>query len=134
VITVLGKTAEQKRQAHQIAGLALAKLRTARGNISGKETELAQAIELYIDGLQNVNSDEAVKAYQGLVAWVPELSAMPPAPKISEKNIDSPKVVILQEQTSCFVSEARAAWKTFNEEAKTRNTQQTTFVQYTEQS
>ena len=143
-IKVLEKESEQSGKAHQKAELALGELRTAHGKISKTETELTEALETYRDGLQGLTSDEAVSSYDWLLTWEPELTAMPTASKISAKKIDSAKVAALQEQLAAFVSEAKAWWektsgtiktriKAFNDEVKTRNAQESTFSQYSEQ-
>jgi exonuclease SbcC len=134
-VTVLEKEAEQNGKAHQKAEHALGALRTAHGKISGMETELTEALESYRDGLQSLSSDESAAAYEWLLAWAMELTAMPTA---------SAKVVNLHEQLATFVSETKAWWektsgaiktrvKAFNEQAKTRNAEESTLGQYSEQ-
>jgi exonuclease SbcC len=143
-ITVLVKEAEQSGQAHQKAAQALGELRTAHGKISGMEAELTQALENYRDGLQSLTSDEPVAAYEWLLAWAPNLAAMPKAAELSPGKMDSDKVVNVQAQLAMFVSEVKAWWektsgaiktriKAFNDEAKTRNAQESTLKQYSEQ-
>lgn len=143
-ITVLEKEAEQSGKAHQKAEQALGELRIAHGKIAGMETELAEAIESYRDGLQGVTSDESMAAYEWLSAWAPEVTAMPTASKLSAKKIDSAKVVALQEQMATFITEAKEWWektsgaiktriKEFNDQAKTRNAEESTLGQSSEQ-
>jgi exonuclease SbcC len=143
-ITVLEKEAEQNGKAHQKAEQALGELRTAHGKISGMEAELTEALDSYRDGLQSLTSDDSVAAYEWLLAWAPELTAMPTASKLSPKKVNSATVGNLQEQMATFVSEAKAWWektsgaiktriKAFNDEAKTRNAQESTLSQYSEQ-
>ena len=143
-ITILEKEAELSVKAHQKAEKALGELRTAHGKISGMETELTEALESYRDGLQSLTSDESVAAYAWLLAWSPNLTAMPTASKPPPKRIDSAKVVNLQEQMATFVSEVKEWWekasgaiktriKAFNDEAKSRNAQESTLSQYSEQ-
>ena len=143
-ITGLEKESEQNGKAHQIAEQTLGELRTANGRISKTETELAEALETYREGLQSLTSDDAVASYEWLLTWESKLTAMPTASKISAKKIDSAKVAALQEQLTIFVSEAKAWWektsgaiktriKAFNDEEKTRNAQESTFSQYSEQ-
>lgn len=143
-ITVFEKEADQSGKAHKKAEQALGDLRTAYGKISGMETELAEALESYRDGLQSLTSDESVAAYEWLSAWAPELTAMPTASKLSHKKIDLAKVANLQEQTATSISEAKTWWeksssaiktriRAFNEEAKTRNAEESALGQYSEQ-
>jgi exonuclease SbcC len=143
-ITGLEKESEQNGKAYQKAERALGEFRTAHGKISGMEAELNEALETYRDELESLTSDEAVSSYEWLLAWESVLTAMPTPLNISPKKIDSAKVVTLQEQLATFVSEAKAWWektsgaiktriKAFNDEAKTRNAQESTLSQYSEQ-
>ncbi len=143
-IKLLEKESEQSGKAHQKAEQALGELRTAHGKISGMETELNEALESYRDELESLTSDEAVASYEWLLAWETQLTAMPTASKLSPKKLDPAKVVNLQEQMATFVSEAKAWWektsgaiktriKAFNDEAKTRNAEESTLSQYSEQ-
>jgi exonuclease SbcC len=70
--------------------------------------------------------------------------AMPTVSIISHENIDSAKIVALQEQLAVFVANAKRWWerasgvikariKAFNDEAKTRNAQESSLSQSSEQ-
>jgi exonuclease SbcC len=142
-IKVLEKESDQSGKAHQKADQALGELRTAHGKISQTETELTEALETYGEGLQSLIPDEAVASYEWLRTWEPELTAMPTASTISAKKIDSAKVVALQEQLTTFVREVKAWWektsgavrtriRAFNDEAKTRNANESTLRQHSE--
>jgi len=143
-ITVLEKEAKEKRKAYQKKEQVLGELRIAHGKISGMETELIEAVASYRDGLKGLTSDEVVAAYEWLLGWAPNLTALPAASKLSSNKIDSAEVVNLQEQIATFAAEAKAWWentsgviklriKAFHEEAKARNARESTLGQDSEQ-
>jgi len=136
----LKQAVKQGKLAHEAAERVLKELRTAHGKISGMETELAEALGGYLDGLKNLNSGQAA-SHAWMLAWEPQLPVLPVA-NITTLELNDPlKVVDLQQQLASFVNDAKTWWektntiikarlKTFNEEAKTRKAQETSLGQY----
>ena len=140
----LKQEVKQGKLAHEAAERVLKELRTAHGKFSGMETELAEALGGYLDGLKNLNSAQAVSSHAWLFAWEPQLSIIPVANITTLELSDPLKVVDLQQQLASFVNDAKAWWektnaiikarlKAFNEEAKTRKAQETSLGQYAEE-
>ena len=114
----------------------LDKLREDKGIITSKESDLAKALEQYIDNAQDLLADEEDKSIQWLLRWE-KLSAVSDVVKVSGPKLNLAQVVILQKELELYVQNVEEWWaksddiikirlKAFEEEKEKRQSQQTT--------
>ncbi len=111
-------------------------MREDKGIITSKESDLAKALEQYIDNAQDLLADEEDKSIQWLLRWE-KLSAVSDVVKVSGPKLNLAQVVILQKELELYVQNVEEWWaksddiikirlKAFEEEKEKRQSQQTT--------